>query len=54
MEKLVPSDIRWAINDVEMYVFGAETITWPLKVLDNCVHILHVLHNLHNASLPTA
>ena len=49
---MVPFDIRWAMNDVETYAFGAQPTTWPPKVLDNNnkIHILHVSHNLHNAS----
>ena len=47
---MVPFDVRWAMNDVETYAFGAQTTTWPPKVLDNGIHILHVSHNLHNAS----
>ena len=47
---MVPFDVRWAMNDVETYVFGVQTTTWPPKVLDNGIHILHVSHNLDNAS----
>lgn len=44
---MIPFDIRWAMNDVEMYVVGAQ----PPKVLDNNgIHIIHVSYNLHNAS----
>ena len=48
---MVPFDIRWAMNDVETYAIGAQSTTWPPKVLDNNgIHIIHVSHNLHNAS----
>ena len=47
---MVPFDVRWAMNDVETYVFGVKTTNWPPKVLDNRLHILYVSHNLHNAS----
>ena len=47
---MVPFDIRWAMNDVETYAIGAQSTTWPPKVLDDRLHILHVSHNLHNAS----
>ena len=47
---MVPFDVRWAMNDVKTYAFGAQNTTWPPKVLDNELHILHVSHNLHNAS----
>ena len=48
---MVPFDVRWTMNDAETYVFGAQTTTWPPKVLgNNGIHIMHVSHNLHNAS----
>ena len=48
---MVPVDVRGVINDAETYAFGAQTTTWPPKVLDNNgIHILHVSHNLHNTS----
>ena len=47
---MIPFDVRWAMNDVETYLFGAQTTTWPPKILDNGIRILHVSHNLHNAS----
>ena len=48
---MVPFDIRWAMNDVETYAIGAQSTTWPPKLLNNNnkIHILHVSHNLHNA-----
>ena len=30
---MVSFDVRWAMNDVETYAFGAHTTTWPPKVL---------------------
>ena len=49
---MVPFDVRWAMNDVETYAIGAQSTTWPPKVLDNNnkIHILDISHNLHNAS----
>ena len=47
---MVSFDVRWAINNVEAYAFGAQTTTWPQKVRDNGIHILHISHSLHNAS----
>ena len=37
---MVPFDVRWAMNDVETYAFGAQNTTWPPKVPDNRLHIL--------------
>lgn len=45
---MVSVDTRWAVDDVEAYVFGAETTAWHPKLFDS--HMLHVLHNFHNTS----
>ena len=49
-KNMVPFDVRWAMNDIEMYVFGVQTTAWPPNILNNGIHILHVSYNLYNAS----